>query len=274
MKHVEHNCLLMISIFLLICRSLANPGQEGNKALSSALTTHALAPRRVQVVTELHLWQKAISLRSQEPVYGGHAQIWVDGTDTDGPLIIELGISPMAQPSHEQKYAVRSKDLGVANTGKAIRPYPYPGSLRFTLMEGMTTLTNAVMFDHQTGKGLIADAWMEDPVYRIGTGSRPNTCYDLLVLVLERMELEVDPVTKRLFANSTEYYTLYSMRMVQRVQDVASITTEPAGDQDKIEARVFDVDFEYNPHAPSLIFDKIDYRPRSQTLLTAANGLH
>ncbi|KAL9596319.1 MAG: hypothetical protein Q9219_005873 [cf. Caloplaca sp. 3 TL-2023] len=135
--------------------------------------------------------------KTGEPFYGGHEQIWIDGTETDGPLVVELGFHPVLPPS----YAIRSKDLGVVNTGKPIKPppdYPDDPKARYTFTEGETMLINAEMFDHRTGTGLIADAWMEDPVYKIGTGSTLNSCYELLERIIRRMILHVDPVTKEL----------------------------------------------------------------------------
>ncbi|KAL9601443.1 MAG: hypothetical protein Q9219_002509 [cf. Caloplaca sp. 3 TL-2023] len=201
--------------------------------------------------------------------------MWVDGTETDGPLIVELGINPIPPPPDLSKflpYAVNSRDLGVAKTGEPIRPNPYPGVLHeWIIFQGETSLTNAQIFDHRAGTGLVADAWMMDPVYRMGTNSKPNTCYDLIEWVLARMSLRLDPVTKRLFENSTEYYTSYSRHSVRRVPLVASFRTEPAGPDDKVQTRVFDVDFEMNPDAPSLIYDATQDAPPIIPLLHTLN---
>ncbi|KAI4185656.1 MAG: hypothetical protein L6R41_003984 [Letrouitia leprolyta] len=226
-------------------------------------------------MTDFYYSKKAISRKTGKPTYGGHAQLWVDGTSTDGPMIIELGYNPAPRaPGSPPKpqYGIRSKDLGVENTGKPITPYPFPGMERHIVTEGQTLLKNREMFDHQAGTGLIADAWLEDPIYRMGTGSKPNTCYDLLVRVLQHMHLDLDPLTKRLFENSTDYYTSHSRTMVQRVEDVVSVTMKPAGDgRDEMNTRVFNVDWDYNPNAPELIYEKSQYIRPQQTLVTALN---
>ncbi|KAL9012413.1 MAG: hypothetical protein Q9173_002819 [Seirophora scorigena] len=266
-------------MFLQFCQSRVvafEPRQTSNKTSASASIINASAGRKVHIDTEIHLDKKAISQRTGEPVYGGHAQLLIDGTESEGPLIIELGLSPVPQPpgpSMQVRYVVRSKDLGVANTGKPIRPYPREKVIRYTIIEGETPLTNAEMFDHKAGRGLVADAWMENPVYEMGTGSRPNTCYDLIERILERMNLNLDPLTKELFDNSTEYYRSYS-RMTQRVQDVASLAVQPFGYLDETNIRIFNVDFVENPDAPSLVFEQTRHAPRPQTLLTAVNQLH
>ena len=109
---------------------------------------------------------------------------------------------------------------------------------------------------------------MEDPVYRIGTGSEPNSCYDLLERVLRHMNLHVDPQTKKLFDNSTEYYTSYSRKRIQRIVDVASITLKPDGPKyDEVQTRMFNVDFQHNPDAPNLVYENTRRFPHQQALL-------
>ncbi|KAI4112784.1 MAG: hypothetical protein LQ345_006115 [Seirophora villosa] len=280
MKLLLNSSFVNICIFLYFCQSRVTafePRQTSKETSTSATIKNASAARKVHIDTEIHLDQKAISQRTGEPVYGGHAQLLIDGTETEGPLMIELGFSPVRQPpspSMQVRYVVRSKDLGVANTGKPIRPYPMEKVIRYTIVEGETSLTNAELFDHKAGRGLVADAWMENPVYEMGTGSRPNTCYDLLERILRRMNLDIDPLTKELFNNSTEYYTSYSRRMTQRVQDVASLAVKPFEYLDETNIRVFNVDFVENPDAPTLVFEQTRHAPRPQTLLAAVNQLN
>lgn len=260
---------LYICIFLGLCQSrVAFFEPLARKNTSSFISTiNASGFRKVHVVTDFYLYRKAVSQQSGLLVYGGHAQISIDGTDKDGPLAIELGINPRHGNSktHLSKalYAVRCIDHGIENTGKSITPTLYPKTIRHEATTGETLLTNADLFDPKTGKGLVADAWMEDPVYRMGLGSTPNTCYDLLVRVLRRMNLEFDTLTKKMFDNSTEYYTEYSRKMSQRVQHVASLATQPRSEgmisvgvfSPDIKIVVWNVDFEQNPDAPILVSD-------------------
>ncbi|KAL8805602.1 MAG: hypothetical protein Q9182_001867 [Xanthomendoza sp. 2 TL-2023] len=276
MRHIVY--LVHLCILLCTCQSRLiplDPRQAGNKTL--ALIKNPSASRKVYTFTNIVLSRKAVSRRSGRPIYGGHSQIWIEGTETDGPLIIELGSAVLLRPSGTFRLLVRSKDLGIANTGKPFRPYISPDSIYHTVLEGQTLLTNAEMFDDAAGTGLIADAWNEDPVYRKGTGSRPNTCYDLLVRVLRRMQLHLNPLTKELFDNSTEYYTYNSRKFVERVQHVASITLEPAGpphpaNSVRMQTKVFNVDLVLNPNAPSLVLEETEYLPSGPALLTATVG--
>lgn len=131
------------------------------------------------------------------------------------------------------------------------------------LPNGVTTLTNAELFDHQGGKGLVADAWRQDPVYVIGTGAKPNNCIDLVVRVLAEMKLPINPATQELFDNSQEYYTHYSKRLVERIQDVCSAEQWPSRDKPEtviFQLRVFDV--VEDPEHPRLISEKTDEKSR------------
>ncbi|KAL8643691.1 MAG: hypothetical protein Q9226_008184, partial [Calogaya cf. arnoldii] len=200
--------------------------------------------------------------------------LWLDGTATDGPLIIELGITPLPQPTPQNLYAINSKDLGVANSGKPIPQEHYPDTLTFLTIPGQTRFTNAEMFDHRSGTGLIADVWMENPIYSMGTGSKPNTCYDFVEKVLKRMDLDLDAVTRSLFENSMEYYTDYSRERGVRVSDVASFVNEPSKYGTKVHTRVFNIDAGVNPKAPKLVYEKVQYLPSIVALHKAVNERH
>lgn len=267
--------LLQFCILVCLCQSRIVPPKPlpaTKRTLPSASTLNVSAPRNVQVHTLVYLFpsQSAISRKSGKPVYGGHASILVEGTQTDGPLVIELGGTPAPLPSKHAYFAIKSKDLGVANTGKPIKPTEWPDILQYILPQGQTSLTNREIFDHRAGTGLIADAWMEDPVYRMGTGAAPNTCYDFVERALDRMHLVLDPETKKLFENSTEYYTSYSRQRNMRIPDVASVLEAPAGSYVRVDTRMFNVDTRYNPKAPFVEFERTQYLPRTAALRTAA----
>ncbi|KAL8829084.1 MAG: hypothetical protein Q9170_006323 [Blastenia crenularia] len=261
MSNIVYPYFFILCMFWYSCQSRitpVKPRQASNKTLSLKSTTSGSASRKVYIVTDLHLTKRAVSRRTGRSIYGGHAQMWIDGTDSDGPVIVEVGFSPVPPPTGPPKtspYAIRVKDLGVANTGQPLNPHQEPQDVQHTLTEGETSLTNAEMFGLAKGMGLIADAWMENPRYRMGTGSRPNTCYDLLERILGRIHLRLDPLTKQMFDISTEYYTDYSRKVIERVQDVASITVEPAGDgTDKVQAMVWNVESDFNSDAPNVVF--------------------
>ncbi|KAL8676353.1 MAG: hypothetical protein Q9186_007128 [Xanthomendoza sp. 1 TL-2023] len=272
MRHIVF--LLNLCILLYICQSRVVPfvsPQAGNK--TPAFIQTPSASRKVYTFTHFALDYKAISRDTGRPVYGGHSEIWIEGTQTDGPLVIELGFSGLPRRPGTSQYAVNSKDLGIANTGKPFTPPKRHHVIDYTVLEGETFLTNAEMFDHAAGTGLIADAWNEDPLYRMGTGSTPNTCYDLSERILRHMKLDLDPLTRKLFDNSTEYYTSHSRKRVERVQEVASIVLEPAGpsypeDFIRFQNRIFNVDFVRNPDAPNMVAEITKFLP-GPALLTA-----
>lgn len=220
-----------------------------------------------------HLTREAISDRSGISVYGGHAQIWIQGTRTDRPLIVDLSLNPIVPStlSAHLPYVIVSKYLGLANTDKRIRYPPYPHTLYYWASQGETTLTNAAVFDHRAGT---AEAWMVDPIYRMGTSSSPNSCYDFIERVLRLVDIQLGPGTNEQFENSIEYYTSYSGREVQRVPDVATVFVEPAGSMDRVETRVFNVDSRYNPDAPSLVSGKTQCIYSNPLLLAAVDQSH
>lgn len=272
MWNISNIHCLYICVFVHLCQSrVAFFEPLARKNTSSLISTiNASASRKVHVVIDFHLYRKAVSRQSGLLVYGGHAQISIDGTDKDGPLAIELGINPVNQlPGNtlsKALYAVRCIDYGIENTGTSITSTLYPQTLRHEATIGETSLTNAELFNPETGKGLVVDAWMKDPIYRMGLNSTPNTCYDLLVRVIRRMNLDFDPVTKTMFENSTEYYTEYSRKMSTRVQIVASLATQPRSGWfgAVVKTVVWNVDYENNPNAPSLVPDP-DLEPSSSS---------
>ncbi|KAI4233181.1 MAG: hypothetical protein LQ349_004562 [Xanthoria aureola] len=236
----------------------SGPLAAKNGTLPSASALNVSASRKVHVHTLLYLFasRRAISRKSGKPVLGGQASILVEGTQTNGPLVVELDFTPAPLPLRHSIIAIKSHDRGVARSGEPFTPTRSPDTLQWVLPQGKTSLTNREIFDHRAGTGLIADAWMEDPVYRMGLGTAPNTCYEFVERTLHRMHLSLDPVTKKLFENSTEYYTSYSRQQNKRVPEVASIVEAPAGSYVMVNTRVFNVDFEYNPKAPSVEFER------------------
>ncbi|CAL8580582.1 hypothetical protein XPA_006304 [Xanthoria parietina] len=269
--------LLQLGILICLCHS--GVVSSGLLAANKRHTTTGIRTQRFRVLANVHVHTLALSLSQVgEPSpakvgnrsYGGHASILVEGTQTDGPLLLELGFTPAPLPSKHSVAAIRSHDRGPAKSGEPFRPTQYPDMLQWVLPQGQTSLTNREIFDHRAGTGLIADAWMEDPVYRMGLGTAPNTCYDFVERTLRRMHLNLDPVTKKLFENSTEYYTSYSRQQNKRVPEVASIVEAPAGSYVMVNTRVFNLDFEYNPKAPSVEFERTQYLPRTAALRTAA----
>lgn len=209
--------------------------------------------RYVYVVTDVDFNQKAVSSQSGKPIFGGHTSIRVGGTDADGPLLVDVAVNPGSSGLQ-----IRVLDTGVANTGKPIGFWSAPNSRRYVVQTGEITFTNAEIFDHQTGKGLVADAWNDNPTYSKGAGTTPNTCYDFADRVLAHMNLDLDPSIIKIFASADEYYIKYTDKWVEKVPLIWSQKTEfPAGytpqQGEQYWTRVFDV--VSDPGAPSFIVD-------------------
>jgi len=181
--------------------------------------------RFVYVITDVSSTEIAVSPKTGRPIFGLHSALHVDGTDTDGPLRIEIAVNQAAIDT--RGYVLRVKDLGVASTGKPIGFWSSIGnSRRYVVQNGQTSLTNAEIFDHDSGRGLVVDAWKTNPVYAKGTGSTPNTCIDFVDQMLAHMNLDLDPSMSKIFSNADEYYTYNSKEFVQELPHVWSIKTD------------------------------------------------
>ena len=218
------------------------------------------SPRFVYVITDVNSEERAVSPRTGKPIFGLHTALHVDGTATDGPLRIEIAVTKAA--TETKGYVIRVKDLGVANTGKPIGFWSsIQNSRRYVVQNGQTTLRNADIFDHDTGRGAVTDAWKTNPLYSRGTGSSPNTCIDLVDRILAHMDLDLDQSMSKLFTNGDEYYTHNSQRFVQELPHIWSIKTDlpngyepPAGIDTW--TRIFDV--LAKPDQPTLVVDSTE----------------
>ena len=133
-------------------------------------------------------------------------------------------------------------------------------SRRYIVQNGQITFTNAEIFDHQAGDGLVTDAWKENPLYSRGTGQTPNTCLDFVYRLLEHMNLDLDPAMNTIFASGDAYYTIASPKnsVSENVPHVWSEKLElPDGYKPPpgvdTWARIFDV--LQDPKQPTLMLD-------------------
>ncbi|KAG6994082.1 hypothetical protein G7Y79_00047g083080 [Physcia stellaris] len=271
MKYHLHSHLLIILLLLYTSRAyVLDFGSREVHKRAQAPANNTFPFRNVYLIIDVDPTKYAISTATGRKVYGGHMQLRIDGTRTDGPLIIQVGYPPVGIPRSAPFFEVIAKDLGIANTGKPISKEARGGAIRDIFRVGRTALPNAWLFDHQKGTGLIADAWNDDPVYAIGTGSKPNSCIELLERVLQRLQLRVDPVVERLIDNMREYYTFYSERIVGRIQLVVSTQVSPADSviraMERLDIRVFNVDFVQNPRAPILVLQDVVFRPEGRAI--------
>lgn len=189
-----------------------------------------------------------------------HASVHVDGTDVDGPLRIELAIN--VHDDSARGLIIRVKDLGVANTGKPIGLSGPPNFRRYIVQNGQTTLTNTEIFDHQTGNGIVAEAWKDNPTYTRGIGKAPNTCLDFVYRLLEDMNLDLDPAMNKIFASGDDFYlrAIPTNEVTQRIPNLWSMKVglpddykPPPGVVVDTWTRVFDI--LQNPQKSTLLLD-------------------
>ena len=215
---------VLILISSAISRSLeVEPRQQAPAANQPA--ANAPSPRYVYVITDVSTTDRAVSPKTGKPIFDMHTALHIDGTDTDGPMRIEIAVNPTALDT--QGYVIRVKDLGVANSGKPIGFWSsMQNARRYVVQNGQTTLTNAEIFDHDSGRGMAVDAWKVNPVYSRGTGSSPNTCIDFVDNMLAQMNLDLDPAMSKIFADGDEYYTYNSEKFVMKLPNFWSVKTD------------------------------------------------
>ena len=188
-----------------------------------------------------------MSSKTGKPIFGLHTSLQIGGTGFDGPLRVEVGFNTYA------KLQLRATDLGVAQSGQPIGFWGVSNSRRYVRQTGQTSLTNADIIDHQTGTGILAKVWNQNPLYRRGGGLTPNTGIDLVQRLLGALNLPVEPSIALIYSNGEEYYTDSSDFYSQTINDVWSIQ-QPNGNSTTDDwVRVFDL--VTNPSAPALLLD-------------------
>ena len=190
---------------------------------------------------------KAVSTTTGKPIFGLHTSLQIGGTGRDGPLRIEIGFTQYAM------LQLRAFDFGVSQSGQPIGFWGISNSRRYVRQTGQTAVTNAEIFDHQAGTGLLAQVWNQDPHYRRGTGSPPNTGIDLVQRLVGALNLTVEPSMALIYSNGEEYYTSHSDTYEQVIDDIWSIQQQNSTSTNNEWARVFDV--VTNPAAPALMLD-------------------
>ena len=182
--------------------------------ISQGLHHRLLLPR----VLTRDVW--IIAQLVEAPVYGPdgwvefpmHSYMFVTGTTQDGPLKIEVATDNQNHPY------IRVKDFTTASTGDFVPGNPATDS---RVLQGQTRLTNDQFLDSARGTGVVTDALYEDAIYRVGTTyiGRLNTCQDLLVRILRRLNIQIAPGTQRWF-NLFNQHGARSYGDVSRAMDV------------------------------------------------------
>ena len=204
-------------------------------------------PRPVYLIADVDMEAKAVSATTGKPIFGLHTSLQIDGTTVDGPLRVEVGFNQYSM------LELRALDLGVAQSGQPIGFWGISNSRRYVRQTGQTSVTNAEIINHQTGTGLLTQVWNQNPLYRRGTGSAPNTGIDLVQRLLGALNLTVESSMALIYSNGEEYYTSYSDTYQQTINNIWSIQQSNSTSGTNEWNRVFDVIT--NPVAPALVWD-------------------
>ena len=203
--------------------------------------------RPVYLITDVDLEAKAVSSKSGKPIFGLHTSIEIGGTNIDGPLRVEVGFNQYA------KLQIRASDFGVSQSGEPIGFWGITNSRRYVRQTGQTSVTNAEIIDHQTGTGLLTKLWNQNPLYRRGGGSTPNTGIDLVQRLLGALNLPTESSMALIYTNGEEYYTDFADPYEQTITDVWSIKQPNSNSTTNAWVRIFDV--VTNPARPILKLD-------------------
>ena len=129
----------------------------------------------------------------------------VVGTEKEGPLKIEIAVDSAIgnDASIEERVNIRAFDLTVEQSHKEIAMKPG----RKLLTQGLIYETNKGFIDPETGKGIVANAWAKDPIYRSGIINKGNlnTCNSLVTRVLEGIDCPPNNELKEFFALSDSW---------------------------------------------------------------------
>ena len=203
--------------------------------------------RPVYLIADVDLEAKAVSSKTGKPIFGLHTSIEIGGTNVEGPLRVEVGFNQYA------KLQIRASDFGVAQSGQPIGFWGITNSRRYVRQTGETSVTNEEVIDHQTGTGLLTKVWNQNPLYRRGGGSTPNTGIDLVQRLLGALNLPTESSMALIYTNGEEYYTDFADPYEQTITDVWSIKQTNSNLTTNQWFRVFDV--VTNPANPILKLD-------------------
>ena len=215
--------------------------------LGSRQVVQPSPPRSVYLIADVDMEAKAVSTTTGKPIFGLHTSLQISGTAGDGPLRVEIGFNQYST------LQLRAFDFGVSQSGQPIGFWGISNSRRYVRQTGQTSVTNAEIFDHQTGTGLLAQVWNQNPHYRRGTGSPPNTGIDLVQRLVAALNLTVESSMALIYSNGEEYYTSHSDTYEQGIDDIWSMIQQNSTSTNNEWARVFDV--VSNPAAPVLMLD-------------------
>ena len=217
-----HYSTLFLALLFALARTLpSDPHQTGKNSILFPRDT----PRDVSLLIDFR--STSYTTKDGTTVFPCHSALLVAGTNQEGPLKIEiaddLALAPRAGLN------IRVSDLTPANTGKKYRDTAF----RVNLKQMETHYTNKDFMDPETGKGLVADAWAQDHVYRAGPANAGNinTCNTFLQRLIEgKLGGRLTPRAHEFYDGSRVWTEEVSRESISRdVQDVRLETVSANG---------------------------------------------
>ena len=162
-----------------------------------------------------------------EALMPSHSAIYIDGTEDDGPMKIEIAGDENAGSM------VRTLEFPASASGRKLRPRRG----RTIAFQGQTAATNEELFDSLLGRGIVADAWAEDPEFRNGklNEGKLNVCHSLVTRILKKLGHDPSRDMQSLMDESNKYSVLFkegeSFKILTFVHDYASGPADAANDR-------------------------------------------
>ena len=185
---------LTLSLLLLLKVTQSFPSENHLTGDNDSIRPRENGPNRdVYVVTNYKPYKGAKpEFVDGESVFPSHSYLYVAGNPQDGPLKIEIGDDKNFVLTDGGCH-IRALDLAPNNMGK----FPKESAYISVDYQGQTKFRNADFMDTQTGKGMVANAWAADPIYRTGppNAGNINTCNTFLQRLL-RSELRL-PISSK-----------------------------------------------------------------------------
>ena len=174
---------MLICLFFLIALSLSSPllsGRQNADPLASNSTVRpspalgAPLSRNVSIILDLDYTTPKLSPNGTR-MLGGHLALHVAGTDTEGPIQIEVIKSTAL--------AVRLYDWNPSNSHQPIPVNASQGFKRTIYPIGQTNLSNPIFLDPETGLGLLLTLVQQRKGYLSGWSSGLHLVRDLAMIV-------------------------------------------------------------------------------------------
>ena len=225
-------------------------------------------PRIVTVISDV---RTNVHSPTGEQLFPIHSAIDFAGNDQDGPMRVEIVIDNNER--NKGNLALRALDLTTFNSGRTISRQGPPDTVRHLQEIGQTRLTNSEIADLRTGKGLVADTWALDNVWRTGPANLPvNTCSTFIRRLVRALDLEFEGEMVNIFARDDEYFQTYARSQTHQIDYLLRETL--SSPKDRKEWNHWRIAYDIsNPRQPTRDFDNEPYRLRNPNYPVVPPGL-